>query len=240
MAVPDYVFAATARILDALLPLFLKTPGPVASPAAFATMRASVRRLLADTRAASRSVTLATDIAAIAEVYRTSSSDMRLVIAGLLRVATASRALEPVEARSAVRSVQRSNEQILSLLFEALALAEAAQASASLIPRSNDEASRLRSNLTMNFDYAIARAADFGQPLVLRVLRELQGKVARDLITRGRPLAHLVTYETLLPLPAVVLAHRLYQDAGRRDEIVAENASDHPSFMPRTGKAYSR
>lgn len=241
MPIPDYALAGTTRILQALLPLFLKTPGPVASSAIHARTRATVRRLIADPRAAARSTTLAADVAAITAGYRAAASDMRLVISGLLRVATGARGFVPVEARTAVLAAQRSNEQLLTLLFEAVALAECAVAVADIVPRSNAEASALRRLLTENFDLAIARASAFEQPLVQRSLRETQGKVARDLIERGRPLAHLVSYETAVPLPAVVLAHRLYQDAGRRDELVAENAgTDHPSFMPMTGRAYSR
>lgn len=238
---PDYVLASAARILSALLPLFLRTPGTVTDSARYAATRARVRQILADTRAAARSSMLADDVTSIAAGYRAASGDMRRTIDGLLRVAIAARGFQPVEARSAVLAMQRQNEQILTLLFEAVALAECANACAKLVPRSNDEAARLRRLLTENFDRAIERAADFGQGLVQRSLREVQGKVARDLIGRGRPLAHLIAYDTAMPLPAVVLAHRLYQDAGRRDELTAENsATDHPAFMPMTGVAYSR
>lgn len=238
---PDYILAGAARLLSSLLPLFLRTPGAVSDVSRYATMRATVRRLLDDTRAAARSNTLADDLATIASNYRRSSDDPRAVIDGLLRVAIAARAFQPVEARSAVLLLQRTNEQVLTLLIESLALAECAQACAALVPRSNEDATRLRRVLTENFDRAIERAADFGHAMVLRALRDAQGKVARDLIERGRPLAHVVGYETATPLPAVVLAHRLYQDASRRDELTLENsATDHPAFMPMTGRAYSR
>ena len=62
----------------------------------------------------------------------------------------------------------------------------------------------------------------------------------RDLTERGRPLPRYVTFETGLPLPAVVLAHRLYQDAGRADELAAENDAAHPAFMPTAGRALSQ
>lgn len=241
MATPDYVFTATAAALKRLLPLFERTPGAISDPLLYAEYRRDVRRLLSDTRAAARSKTLAVSIADIASAYRRASGEPRLVIDGLLRIPVAARFIDPVVARSAVLAKQRANEQTLSLTFEAVALAEAAQAVAALVPRSYDEALTLRRALGTSFDITIERAADFGQPLVLRALREVQGKVIRDLIERGRPLARVVSYETGFPLPAVVLAHRLYQDAGRRDELFAENGgTDHPSFMPVSGRAFSR
>ena len=120
-------------------------------------------------------------------------------------------------------------------------LAGQAQAVSAVALRSHDEAQRLRARLVRSFDVGLDRASDRGDIEVMRLLRETLGKLARDLIERGRPLARIVSYETAVPLPAVVLAHMLYQDASRADELMAENAAhDHPAFMPMTGRAYSR
>lgn len=238
---PDYVLAATARILSALLPLFERTPGPVADATAFSSYRRTVRTLKADTRAAARSVTLEDDLAAVAQGYRVAASDMRAVIRGLERIVVAARAEPLTEPRSATLALQRENEKLLLILFEALALAEAANAVSALAPRSFDEASAYRARLGRAFDLTIERASDLGQTDLIRSLRQAQAALTRDLIERGRPLARLVAYETAVPLPSVVLAHRFYQDASRADELRAENAgTDHPSFMPMSGRAYSR
>jgi len=238
---PDYVFDATARILKAMLLLFRRTPGPIADAVAYAAYRRTLEVLIADTRAAARSATLAADLAAIAAGYRAAAADMRAVIRGLERVPVAARAFQPVEARTATLARQRENEMALCLTFEALALAEIANAVAALTPRSHDEASQLRGRLGRTFDLAIERASEQGAIAVMRALRDAQAKLTRDLIERGRPLARIVAYETAVPLPAVVIAHRLYQDASRADELRDENSgTDHPSFMPTAGRAYSR
>lgn len=238
---PDYVLAASQRILAAVLPLFKRTPGAVADADAYAAYRRLVDRLLADTRAAARSATLADDLAAIVDGYRTAAGDMRAVLDGLDRVVVAARAVVPVTARTATLAQQRSNELALAGYLECLAIAGQAQAVAAVTLRSHDEAQRLRARLVRSFDVAVDRASDRGDIEVLRLLRETLGKIARDLIERGRPLARIVAYETAVPLPAVVLAHMLYQDGARADELVAENAGhDHPSFMPAAGRAYSR
>lgn len=239
--VPDYILGASQRILTALLPLFERTPGAITDLEDYARYRRDIRVLKADTRAAARREDLADRVAGIAASYRMCSADPRAVIDGLERVAVAARAFVPTTGRTAAARQQAINEQALCLLFEGVALAEIGNAVASLIPRSHDEALRLRQRLGRTFDIAIERASDQGAADVQRALRECQGRLVRDLIERGRPLARVVSYQTAIPLPAVVLAHRLYQDAGRADELRAENsATDHPAFMPFSGRAYSR
>lgn len=238
---PDYVLDATARILGALVPLFERTPGPVADTARFSAYRRLARALKSDTRAAARSTSLAADIAAIAEGYRVAARDMRAVIQGLERVVVAARAQLLTEARCATLARQRENERTLLLLFEAVALAEAGNAVSAFAPRSHDEASQLRLRLGRAYDVTIERASDMGAFDLMGPLRAAQAALTRDLIERGRPLARLVAYQTGVPLPSVVLAHRFYQDAGRAAELSAENGgTDHPSFLPMRGRAYSR
>jgi prophage DNA circulation protein len=41
------------------------------------------------------------------------------------------------------------------------------------------------------------------------------------------------------PMPTLVMAHKLYADAGRADELRAENKCVHPSFCRPYGKALS-
>lgn len=239
--VPDYILGATQRILTALLPLFERTPGPVSDTEGYARYRRDIRVLVADPRAAARRGDLGEMIAAIAENYRAASGDMRAVITGLERVAIASRAFVPTTGTTTAATQQAINEQALCMLFEGVALAEIGNAVARLVPRSHEEATRLRQRLGRMFDVAIDRASDQGVTDILRALRECHARLVRDLIERGRPLARIVAYENAVPLPAVVIAHRLYQDANRAEELMAENAgTDHPSFMPMHGRAYSR
>jgi prophage DNA circulation protein len=238
---PDYALDATARILTAIVPLFERTPGPVADATRFSAYRRIVTRLKGDTRAAARSETLAEDLASIAEGYRRSASDMRAVIQGLMRVVVKARAQSLTEPRSPTLVRQRANERELLLLIEALALAECANAVSAFAPRSYDEAREMRMRIGRAFDVTLERASDLGAFDLMRPLRAAHADLTRDLIERGRQLARLVTYETAVPLPSVVLAHRFYQDASRASELRDENAgTDHPSFMPVSGRAYSR
>lgn len=241
MATPDYILDSSERFLAAVLPLYRRTPGGVSDPVRYAAYRRKVDTLLADTRAAARSGLLVADLADISSGYREAATDMRSVIAGLERVVVAARAFVPVEPRTATLTLQRQHECELFGLVEALACVEIARALAALDLASHDEATRYRARMRRLFDLAIDRASEFGRIDVMRELRALHAAITRDLIERGRPLARLVGYEVGVPLPSVVLAHMLYQDAGRAAEIRRENAGhDHPSFMPVAGKVLSR
>jgi prophage DNA circulation protein len=49
----------------------------------------------------------------------------------------------------------------------------------------------------------------------------------------------MTSYQFAVPLPSLVIAHRLYQDASRADQIRAENKVVHPAFCPPLGVALS-
>lgn len=241
MATPDYILDSSERFLTAVLPLYKRTPGSVGDPVRYAAYRRQADALLADTRAAARSGSLVADLADITSGYREASGDMRAVIAGLERIVVATRAFSLVEPRTATLALQRQHEAELFGLVESLACVEIARALAALTLASHDEATRYRARMRRLYDLAIERASEAGRVEVMRELRALHATITRDLIERGRPLARLVSYEVGVPLPSVVIAHMLYQDAGRADEIRRENAAhDHPSFMPLAGKVLSR
>lgn len=63
-------------------------------------------------------------------------------------------------------------------------------------------------------------------------LSKLRAAVVRDVAERAELLKQRSTFTTVAVLPAVVLAHRVYQDATRTDELVARNGVRHPGFVP--------
>jgi prophage DNA circulation protein len=60
----------------------------------------------------------------------------------------------------------------------------------------------------------------------------LRAAVVRDVSERAERLKQRSTFTTVAVLPAVLLAHRIYQDADRADELVERNAVRHPAFVP--------
>ena len=110
---------------------------------------------------------------------------------------------------------------------------EAARASAAYQPTSYDDAQALRALLCGELDAEILRAGNAGEDRAYAAFRALRVAVARDLDARGDPLPRLRRVEVALPQPAAALAHALYGDAGRADELVARADPPHPLFMPR-------
>lgn len=67
---------------------------------------------------------------------------------------------------------------------------------------------------------------------VARTLTTVRAAVVRDVAARSEFLQKTSTFTPLAVLPAVVVAHRVYQDASRADELVDRNAIAHPAFVP--------
>ena len=83
-------------------------------------------------------------------------------------------------------------------------------------------------------------AADDMDQLVYKALVELHAAVAFYLAEMARPLPRIVQYRFHQTLPSLVVAYKLYSNAGRADEVRAENKIVHPAFMPLVGRALSK
>jgi len=117
------------------------------------------------------------------------------------------------------------------------ALVSLARASASYQPSSYNDAATLRVSLAAALDNEITAAGDAGEDASYTALTALRSAVVQDLTVRGASLPSIVTVNLLLPLPSLVIAHRLYLDASRSDQIAAESGAIHPAFCPTTFQA---
>ena len=117
------------------------------------------------------------------------------------------------------------------------ALVSLARASASYQPSSYDDAAALRVSLAAALDNEITAAGDAGEDASYTALKALRSAVVQDLTVRGASLPSIVTVNLQLPLPSLVIAHRLYLDASRSDQIAAESGAIHPAFCPTTFQA---
>lgn len=87
----------------------------------------------------------------------------------------------------------------------------------------------LRQRVAEAFDREAMRAQD---DVLFERLEQARLAVHADLSERASQAPRLVTLEPPGVLPAVVLAARWLDDAGRADELVARNAVRHPGFVP--------
>ena len=68
-------------------------------------------------------------------------------------------------------------------------------------------------------------------PEMAAALQQLRAAVARDVSVRAELLRERSTYTPLAALPALVLAHRIYGDATRVDELVSRNGARNPNLV---------
>lgn len=138
---------------------------------------------------------------------------------------------------SPIGAAMSSMQSSCASLFRRTALASVAQACADYQPSSYNDATTLLENVTTLFDAEIETAGDAEDDASFTALRALRGAVVGDLQARGASLAPLVTMSFAGSLPALVLAHRIYGDAGRSDQLVQQIQPVNPLFMPQTFQA---
>lgn len=137
---------------------------------------------------------------------------------------------DSVTATTATRTRQAVNRDALATLVRQLALVEAAEASAEMEWATYDEAAATRSALTQGLTAEIRASSDDD---LKRLLRTLSAAVTRDITVRGADLTRLSTVTLGATLPALVVAHRIFGDATRADEILSRNPAFHdPLAIP--------
>lgn len=138
-------------------------------------------------------------------------------------------------------SVTGLAESVMQLAMAALlrrcTFTALARATALYQPSSADDAADLRSNMAALFQGEIDIAGDRPDDASFVALGTLRAAIIKDLDTRGAGLPQLMTVKSAMPVPACVIAQRLYQDAGRTDELITEANAVHPAFMPLSFKA---
>ena len=103
--------------------------------------------------------------------------------------------------------------------------------------REDVESAKLALNTAfVSLEEIVADAMD--SPLYMSVVR-LHAATSRFLVDTARPLPRMLEFRFAVPMPTLVAAHRLYDDAGRADELKDENGVVHPAFMKPAGRALS-
>jgi len=127
------------------------------------------------------------------------------------------------------------NIQALQHLVQRAAMAEAANVTASMQYLTSDDALRDAGDIATAIEaHASSESVVDGSPIsdeVYAALTTLQATVMIDLRERGAQLPKLTAYTPSATLPALVVAHQLYGDATRADELVTRNKISHPGFV---------
>ena len=104
---------------------------------------------------------------------------------------------------------------------------------------SYDDAYTMKLNMNAAFAPMEEIAADDMEQMTYQALVRLHAAVTFFLVETARPLPRMLNFQFGAPMPTLVAAYRLYADAGRADELRAENKVVHPAFMRPFGKALS-
>lgn len=136
--------------------------------------------------------------------------------------------LKPVPSTTPARRRQGTNQAAVVNLVKRAAVVESARASSQMTFASRDEAQAVRADLVERLDAESMTAPD---PVYVS-LTALRTAVVRDITARGADLSRVVNHTPRTTLPSLLVAHQLYGDATRADEIVARNRIRHPGFVP--------
>lgn len=120
-----------------------------------------------------------------------------------------------------------------------LALSTAGTIIAGMHFTSREDVESLRGSVNKAFAPSEEAAADKMDSPSYQALIRLHAAIMRHLTVTARPLPRMLNFRFASPLPVLVQAYRLYDDASRADELRAENHIVHPAFAPATGRALS-
>jgi hypothetical protein len=104
---------------------------------------------------------------------------------------------------------------------------------------SRNQVEALKTAIQQPFLDAEEIAADDMSQAVFQALITLHGALTNHLVATALPLPRMLGYQFYAPLPSLVMAYKLYDDASRADELRAENHIVHPAFMLPSGLALS-
>lgn len=126
------------------------------------------------------------------------------------------------------RQQQAANFEAMGELVRQVAVAEAAKAAVVTEYPSYQDAIGAREVLLEQIDEE-AEFTPVDDSFV--ALGKLRTEVVRGIPQQDQRLPQLVEYTPPSTLPSLVVAHNLYNDAARSDEIVARNKPRHPGFL---------
>lgn len=130
-----------------------------------------------------------------------------------------------------VRLAEVRNADALERLVGLTAAAEAARAAVAIELESYEDARSVREQLAQALEDRARALADAGDDAGHARLSALRMAAVRALSARGATLARVYAYAPARVEPALVIAHRLYGDAARAEEIVRRNRLRRPDFV---------
>jgi len=105
---------------------------------------------------------------------------------------------------------------------------------------SRDQVQNVQASINECFNDSEEDAADEMDTESYQALIHLHAAIVNYLVATALPLPQLLQFHFATPMPSLVMAYRLYDDAGRADELRDENKVWHPAFCLPSGVALSQ
>ncbi len=212
--------AAAMRVIGTALLAAAQDTG-----AAGADLQFAVSSLIVDAETQIRAGAIGSSMAACFDLSRLASA----TYTGMVAVVSAAETLVPIDSPAkvvATAGVRYGLGQIARILSRATFA-------------SRNDVDVVTAIVGGMFDRAESYAAGNGDIAAYAALVGLHAAVIADLTARSRLLPRVVRYAFPRTFSALSLAHRIYGDASRAAELVAENGAFNAAFMPRSGIALS-
>jgi prophage DNA circulation protein len=191
---------------------------------------AAIASTSAETFSTATAPAMVADIAAIVEAMRATMTDPADQVRVLLSLATFSYADGADGA--GLGGDMATVRDAFSTACRRTAVISLARAASAYQPISYQDAQNILELVAGALDVEITAAGDAADDDTYATLRALRASVAQDLTTRGTTLPQVITANFNLPLPSLVVAQMLYEDASRSDQVVLEVNPPHPAFCP--------
>lgn len=120
------------------------------------------------------------------------------------------------------------------------ALATESMIIARMVFNSREEVDQVKTTMNDGFNAAEEIAADSMDSITYQALISTHAAVTAYLVETARPLPRMLQFYFAQPMSTITVAHRLYYDMTRADQLRAENKVVHPAFMLPKGQALSR
>jgi prophage DNA circulation protein len=131
--------------------------------------------------------------------------------------------------RTPSRQQQATNYNAMNEFVRQVAFGEMAKEAVVTPFESIQDATATRTEITDLIDVESERTTDDN---VYVSLGSLHTEVVRGIPQTGQSLPQLINYTPRITLPSLLVAHMIYGDASRADEIAARNKPQHPGFLP--------
>ncbi|MCK5642880.1 MAG: DNA circularization N-terminal domain-containing protein [Gammaproteobacteria bacterium] len=135
--------------------------------------------------------------------------------------------LQPVSETTPQRSKQAGNQTAMTALVKSLVTVETCRASVQVPLASYDQAKEIQDELAAALDDLMDTADDESY----NALTELRTAITRHLANASADLPRVVEYTPATALPALVIAHQLYGDSRRDQDIIDRNDLRNPGIV---------